>query len=62
PAPRQGDQYRWWILATPDQVHTTGEHQLALPRSEFGAGAVCIEVQLVREERAGTQKLRICEQ
>jgi hypothetical protein len=62
PSPQQGDQYRWWLLATPDRVHTSGEDLLALPRSEFGKGAVCIEVQLVREERASTQKLRICEQ
>jgi hypothetical protein len=62
PSPQQGDQYRWWLLATPDNVHTVGEVLLALPEAEFGKGAVCIEVQLVREERASTQKLRICEQ
>jgi hypothetical protein len=61
PSPAQGDQYRWWVLATPDQVHTTGDDQLALPRSDFGSGAVCVEVQLVREQRASTQKLRVCE-
>jgi hypothetical protein len=62
PSPKQGDQYKWWLLATQDQVHTTGEDEIALPRSDFGEGAVCIEVQLVREQRTSQQKLRICEQ
>jgi hypothetical protein len=62
PAPELGDQYHWWLLSTPDDSHTLGQTQLALPRSEFGGGSVCIEVQLVREERASEQKLRICEQ
>jgi hypothetical protein len=61
PSPRQGDQYHWWPLATPDQTHLTGGVQVAVPRREFGGGPVCIEVQLVRDEKTSSDRLRICE-
>jgi hypothetical protein len=62
PEPQAGDQYKWWFLGKEDQVSTTGETHLALPRDGFGSGPVCIEVQLVRQERTSQDQLRICEE
>jgi hypothetical protein len=61
PSPRQGDQYLWWLLAAPDQIRTTGQDQVSVPRGAFGAGPVCIEVRLVRGEKTSGQPLRVCE-
>jgi hypothetical protein len=61
PSPEQGDQYYWSLLATPDRTHVSGEVQVAVPRREFGTGPVCIEVRLVRDEKAAPDKLWVCE-
>jgi hypothetical protein len=60
-SPQPGDQYRWWLLATPDQTHLTGDAQAAVPRREFGGGPVCVEVRLIRDEQTSPRALRICE-
>ncbi|MDR2565335.1 MAG: hypothetical protein LBC97_04615 [Bifidobacteriaceae bacterium] len=61
PSPKQGDQYRWWLLASPDQTRLTGQVQVAVPRAEFDGGPVCIEVRLIRGDKTSRQPLRICE-
>jgi hypothetical protein len=62
PSPQAGDQYHWSYLTDPDEAHTVGEVRLALPRSDFGDGAVCVEVRLVRGERTSNDPVRICEE
>jgi hypothetical protein len=62
PAPQAGDQYHWWLLSHQDQSQVVLQTHVGVARPDFGTGPVCIEVQLVRAERASQQVLRLCEE
>jgi hypothetical protein len=60
PEPEFGDQYHYWLLGEKENYRVTPELQIVLPRTEFGDGAVCLGVQLLRGGKTGGE-VEICE-